>query len=363
MTLPSVAVLTLVVSSVAWGQTYAIDTFAGGSSAKIPGTSASLRGPQSVAVDAAGNVYFATQDNLVLRLDAAKSALVQVAGNLSAGFSGDNGPAIKAQLRHPTGVAVDAAGNLYIADSDNNRVRKVSGGVIATVAGGGNLLGDSGQATKAQLHSPTGVAVDAAGNLYIADSGDNRIRKVSPKGIITTVAGTGSPTPTFGGDNGPATSAQLNNPYGVAVDAAGSLYIAELGDDRIRKISGGVITTVVGNGTEGFAGDNGPATSAELCNPYGIAVDAAGALYIADFCNARIRKVANGTIATIAGNGTGGFGGDKGPATAAQLTIPEGVAVDAAGHVYIADTGNDRIRVLTYTAGGVSVLSALPKPQ
>jgi sugar lactone lactonase YvrE len=219
--------------------------------------------------------------------------------------------------------------------------------VITTVAGGGNFLGDNGQAIKAQLHNPTGVAVDSAGNLFIADSGDNRVRKVNAKGIITTVAGTGSPTPSYGGDNGAATSAQLNNPYSVALDAAGNLYIAELGDDRIRKVTAGVITTVAGNGTEGYGGDNGPATSAKLCNPYEIAVDAAGSLYIADFCNARVRKVANGTITTIAGNGTGGFGGDKGPATEAQLTIPEGVAVDAAGRVYIADTGNDRIRMLT----------------
>jgi sugar lactone lactonase YvrE len=254
-------------------------------------------------------------------------------------------------LRNPTGVAVDAGGNLYIADTDNNRVRKVSGGVITTVAGGGNLLGDNGQATKAQLHSPTGVAVDSAGNIFIADSGDNRVRKVNAKGVITTVAGTGSPTPAYGGDNGPATSAQLNNPYSVALDAAGNLYIAELGDDRVRKVAGGVITTVVGNGVQGYGGDGGPATGAKLCNPYEVAVDTAGSLYIADFCNARIRKVASGTITTIAGTGTAGFSGDKGPAGEAQLTIPEGVAVDASGRVYVADTGNDRIRVLTPAAG------------
>lgn len=340
MRLTFAAILTLFVAACAYGQAYVIDTFAGG-------PPAGLHGPQSVAVDSAGNVYFATQDNVVMRVDASKGAPAPVAGNGSAGFGGDNGPAAKAQLRNPTGVAVDAGGNLYIADTDNNRVRKVSGGVITTVAGGGNMLGDNGQATKAQLHNPTGVAVDAAGNVYIADSGDNRVRKVNAKGIISTVAGTGSPTPSYGGDNGAATSAQLNNPYGVAVDAAGNLYIAELGDDRIRKVTGSVITTVVGNGTEGFGGDNGPATSAKLCNPYEVAVDAAGSLYIADFCNARIRKVANGTITTIAGAGTGGFAGDKGPAGEAQLTIPEGVAVDAAGRVFIADTGNDRIRVLT----------------
>lgn len=340
MTLPSATVLCLALSCCAWGQTYAIDTLAGGNA------SGTLHGPQSVAMDTDGSLFLTTQDNLVLRRDAATGALVTVAGNGTAGYGGDNGPAAKAQLRNPSGVAVDAGGNIYIADTDNGRVRKVSGGVITTVAGGGTMLGDGGPATKARLGNPTGVAVDPDGNLYIADTHDNRIRRVA-KGVITTVAGTGSPTPSVTGDNGPATKADLNNPYGITVDAAGSLYITELGGDRVRKIAGGVISTVAGNGTEGFAGDNGPATAAQLCNPYGVALDAAGALYIADFCNARIRRIANGVITTIAGNGTGGFGGDKGPAGAAQLTIPEGVAVDRAGRVYIADTGNDRIRVLT----------------
>ena len=139
----------------------------------------------------------------------------------------------------------------------------------------------------------------------------------------------------------------MNNPNGIALDASGNVLFTELGGDRIRKVTGAVISTVAGSGEEGFAGDDGPAAKAQLCNPYTIAVDAAGALYVADFCNARIRKIANGVITTIAGNGKGGFGGDKGPATEAQLTIPEGVAVDAAGRVYIADTGNDRIRILT----------------
>lgn len=340
MRLALAAILAWLLSACAYGQAYGIDTFAGGGGA-------GLHGPQAVAADASGNVYFTTQDNMVMRADASKGAPAAVAGSGSAGFGGDGGPAAQAHLRNPTGVAVDAGGNLYIADTGNGRVRKVSGGVITTVAGGGNLLGDNGQAGKAQLHSPTGVAVDAAGNLFIADSGDNRVRKVNAKGIITTVAGTGSPTPAYGGDNGPATNAQLNNPYSVTVDAAGNLYIAELGDDRVRKVTNGIITTVAGNGTEGFGGDGGPATGAKLCNPYQVAVDTAGSLYIADFCNARIRKVTNGTIATIAGNGAGGFGGDKGPAAEAQFTTPEGVTVDASGRVYVADTGNDRIRVLT----------------
>ena len=198
---------------------------------------------------------------------------------------------------------MDSAGNLYIADTGNNRIRKVSNGVITTVAGNGTagFSGDNGPATSAQLYDPAGVAVDSAGNLYIADTGNNRIRKVS-NGVITTVAGNG--TAGFSGDGGPATSAQLNDPQGVAVDSAGNLYIADYrqqphpqGLERRDHHRGG-------NGTPGFSGDNGPATSAQLNYPEGVAVDSAGNLYIADTGNNRIRKVSNGVITTVAGNGT-----------------------------------------------------------
>jgi uncharacterized protein (TIGR03437 family) len=190
--------------------------------------------------------------------------------------------------------------------------------------------------------------VDSTGNLYIGDSNSNRIRKVT-NGVITTVAGDG--TWGYSGDNGPATSAQLSGAWGVAVDSAGNLYIADRMNNRIRKVSNGVITTVAGNGTPGFSGDNGPASNAQLNGPYGVAVDSAGNLYIADTLNFRVRKVSNGVITTVAGSGLtspagGGFGGDYGPATSARLNNPSGVAVDSAGNLYIADTGNDRIRVL-----------------
>ena len=230
---------------------------------------------------------------------------------------------------------MDSAGNLYIADSGNNRIRKVSTGVITTVAGNGNRAsGRQRPGHQRSVNRSSGRRRGRCRELYIADTGNHRIRKVS-NGVITTVAGNG--TAGFSGDNGPATSAQLNHPLGVAVDSAGNLYIADYWNNRIRKVSNGVITTVAGNGNAGFSGDNGPATSAQLNYPTGVAVDSAGNLYIADSHNNRIRKVSNGMITTVAGNGTSGFSGDNGPATSAQLYAPEGVAVDAAGNLYIAD--------------------------
>jgi uncharacterized protein (TIGR03437 family) len=326
-----------------------ITTVAGGGMVSFsgdngPATSAELSNPDAVALDSAGNLYIADGLNYRLR-EVSNGVITTVAGNGTPGFSGDNGPATSAQLQ-PSGVAVDSAGNLYIADSNNCRVRKVSNGVITTVAGDGTpgFGGDNGPATSAWLFYPGGLAVDSAGNLYIADSANFRIRRIS-NGVITTVAGNG--TQGFSGDNGPATSAQLNGPSGVAVDSAGNLYIADYLNNRVRKVSNGVITTVAGNGTQGFSGDNGPATSAQLQYPGGIAVDSAGSLYIADTYNNRVRKVSNGVITTVAGNGTQGYSGDNGPATSAELYYPYGVAVDSAGNVYIVDVGNNRIRLLT----------------
>ena len=259
---------------------------------------------------------------------------------------GDNGPATSARLNAPTGVTVDPNGNLYIADSGNSRIREVSNAVISTVAGNGTpgFSGDNGPAAGAQLANPYGLAIDLAGNLYIADSSNNLVRKVS-NGTIATVAGNG--TPGFSGDNGPAIRAQLASPAGVAVDSGGNLYIADTLNNLVRKVSGGVITTMAGNGTPGFGGDGGPATSAQLYAPSGIAVDSAGNLYIADTYNGSIRKISGGVIATVAGIGTSGFGGDNGPATSAQLDNPYGLAVDSGGRVYAADFDNNRVRVLT----------------
>jgi hypothetical protein len=237
---------------------------------------------------------------------------------------------------------------VYIADSQNNRVRAVntSTGIIKTVAGNGVGLfgGDGGPATSANLHNPTGVAV--FGNfLYIADNQNNRIRMVNlSTGVISTVAGTGAAG--SGGDGGPATSAQLNGPYGVAVDTTGNLYVADTNNNRIREVSGGTITTVAGNGVVGSGGDGGPATSAQLYHPMGVALDTSGDIFIADTDNQRIRKVIGGTISTIAGTGSGGFSCSTGTATSLALNHPTGLSVDSLGFPFIADYGDSCIRVI-----------------
>ena len=303
-------------------------------------TAAELFCPLGVVVDTAGNVYIADSYNNRIRKVTIDGVINTVAGNGTLGFTGDGGPATAAELNYPYGVAVDTAGNLYIADSGNNRVRKVTtDGVINTVAGNGTkgYSGDGGFATEAQLRGPNGVAIDTAGNLYIADEGSNRIRKVTTDGVINTVAGNGGYG--YSGDGGSAKEANLGIPFGIAVDIAGNLYIADRNNNRVRKVTlDGVINTVAGSGMSGYSGDGGAATAAQLYSPSGVAVDTAGNLYIADVNNYRIRKVtAGGVISTVAGNGTSGFSGDGGPATEAKLLFPVGVAVDTADNLFISD--------------------------
>jgi sugar lactone lactonase YvrE len=313
-----------------------------------PAISAQLHDPWDVALDAVGNVFVADTYNHAIRRVSIGGVITTVAGNGTSGFSGDGGVATSAQLNQPTGIALDAVGNMFIADGGNFRVRKVTpGGAIDTVAGGGvgGFTGDGGQATSAKLNRPLGVALDRAGNLFIADYENERVRKVMTGGIINTVAGGG----THGlGDGGPATAAWLHNPAGVAVDAAGNLFIAETWSSRVRKVTAdGVITTVAGNGVEASSGDGGPATSAGLDFPEGVATDGAGNLFIAEFDSSRIRKVTtDGIIHTVAGGGTTGLG-DGGPAASAQLKNPEGIAVDLEGNLIIPDTGNNRVRKVT----------------
>jgi sugar lactone lactonase YvrE len=243
---------------------------------------------------------------------------------LAGGGIGDNGPATNANLSNPTGVVVDTNGNLFIADQENNRVCKVdTNGIITTVAGNGTgtYAGDGGAATNASLYYPTGLALDGKGNLFIADYFNNVIRKVDANGIITTVAGTNSAG--FSGDGGPATNAMFSDPRAVAVDARGNLFIADLGNERVRKVdTNGIVTTYAGTNAYGFGGDGGPATNAILWGPAGVTVDTNGALFISDSSNNRIRKVdTNGIITTVAGTNTAGYFGDGGPATNAACTI------------------------------------------
>lgn len=311
-----------------------------------PASTAQLDGPAGVATDPANDLYIADMYHRRVR-KIANGTITTVAGGGSAPTEG--ALATSVEIAGVGSIAADGAGNIYIADIKNIRVLKVSEGRITTMAGGGKANpGDGGLGTDAVLGYPQGLGVDTAGNLYIADSVNNRIRKLSPDGRIATVAGNG--TAGYSGDDGPAISAQLNYPAAVAADPGGNLYIADLGNNCIRKITDGVITTVAGTGTQGFSGDDGPATSAQLAHPGSVAVDAAGDLYIADTGNNRVRKVSKGPITTIAGDGTYGFDGDGGPATSAQLNLPSDVAVDSAGNVYIADFNNHRVRVLIPSA-------------
>ena len=314
-------------------------------------TSEKINNPYGVAVDSAGNIYIADTSNHRIRKVDTSGNISTVAGNGTGGYSGDGILATSAELYDPMGVAVDSAGNIYIADSGNNRVRKVdaSTGYISTVAGNGTggYSVDGILATSAELYNPTGVAVDSVGNIYIADSYNNRVRKVDTSGYISTVAGTGPQG--YNGDGILATSAELHQPNGVAVDSAGNIYIADFSNQRIRKVnaSTGYISTVAGDGTAAFNGDNSAANLAELNYPNGVAVDSAGNIYIADTINYRIRKVdaSTGDISTVAGKGAPyGYSGDGGAAISAQLYNPEGVVVDSAGNIYIADSGNMRIR-------------------
>jgi uncharacterized protein (TIGR03437 family) len=343
-------------TALGWSQapTFTISTVAGTGHAGDsgdggPAASAELNGPRGVTEDIYGNLYIAEYYGQRVRKVTPGGTITTIAGNGNAGYSGDGGPATSAELSGPYRVTVDLQGNVYIPDSGNSRVRKVSpAGVITTVAGNGadGYAGDGGLATDATLNYPEAVAFDSAGDYYIADEGANVIRKVNTSGIITTAAGTGNPG--YAGNAGPATSATLNGPVGVQVDASGNLYISDQQNNVIRKVTNGIISTFAGNGAFGFAGDGGQAIHAEFAYPASIGLDAAGNLYIPDINNNRIRVVlTDGTIETVAGDGTEGFGGDGGPALEAAIDVPRSVSVAPNGSIYIGDFGNNRVRLLT----------------
>jgi len=296
--------------------------------------------------DAAGNLYFSDLYNERIRKISTNGVISLVAGSGVHGFAGDNGSAIAAQFRYPSGIAIDGSGNLYVADSYNNRIRKIiPGGIITTIAGNGvqGYGGDSGPATAANLNQPSGVTI-ANGSLYIADCWNNAIRKVDlSTGIITTVAGTGVYGNT--GDGGAAISATLRHPQDVKFDLSGNtLYISDSDNNRIRVVSNGIINGFAGTGTAGFFGDNGAAAAARFYSPHGLAVDASGNVYISDTGNNRIRKVTSGIITTVAGSGTPGFSGDGGSPTVASLQLPTAVTLDVNNNLYIDHGWGNRIR-------------------
>lgn len=329
---------------------------------------ADLDSPSDVAVDAKGNVYIAdTGNGRIRRVGTNKIISTLLAKGLSAGGT------FFVDVWSPQSIAVDAQGTLYIADSFNHlMLRLTSKGDVTTFAGGGNSILDGRPASRANfgLAGPIGVAVDTIGNVYVADTWYHRVRRVGIGGIITTIAGwpeepyEGPDKGYFAGDGKPATQAGLNWPSGVAVDAQGNVYIADTWNHRIRRVGkDGIITTIAGSGPIGkengsFSGDGGPATKARLNIPFDVAVDAKGNVYIADSGNNCIRQVGtDGTITTFAGTGTAGFSSDGRPANQSRLNHPTGVAVDAEGNVYIADTDNHLIRRVNAVSGGGTSLT------
>ncbi len=329
-------------------------------------TQARLLPTGGMAVDTGGNLYIAEWTEVVQEVHAGSGIITTVAGNGQGGYSGDGGLAMQAELTQPEGVAVDGAGNVFIADLGNNRVREVhaGSGIITTVAGNGQagFSGDGGPATEAELNLPYGLAVDGAGNLYIGDWDNNRVREVhAGSGVITTAVGNGQRG--YGGDGGPATQAELSlSGSGVAVDSAGNLYVGDSVNHRVREVlaATGVIDTIAGNGQAGFAGDDGPATQAEVGQPESVAVDGAGNVYIDDYSNYRVREVHadSGIITTVAGNGVRGYSGDGGPASQAACLV-EGVAVDSAGNLYIADGSGKRVREVRAGTGVITSIAGM----
>ncbi len=304
---------------------------------------------------------------IIIGSQAQGQIITTIAGNGTASYSGDNGPATLAELYNPDAACVDDSGNVYIADQSNCRIRKInaSTGVITTVAGDGTpgFSGDGLAATNAELNGPAGVVVDSAGNLYIGDDNNGRIRKVTKStGIISTIAGGGSNAGTDGvGDGGQATDASLDAPLNLALDDSGNIYIADHYHERVRKItvSTGIITDIAGNGTLGYSGNGGQATAAELYYPEATAMDDSGNVYIADQWNNVVRKVTvkTGIITNAAGNGNSGYSGDGGQATDAELDIVSGVAVDGSGNIYIADERNNVIREVTKSTGIINTIA------
>jgi hypothetical protein len=312
-------------------------------------TAGALNKPASVAVDKQGNVFIADFYNNVVRKVSPAGIITTIAGNNTEGYCGDGGPATAAKLHGPWGVAADEAGNVYFTDKENHAVRKVNtSGIITTIAGKGKpgYWGDNGPATAALLNHPLGLAVDNAGNIYVADNSNTAVRKINAAGTISTFAGNHKAG--YSGDGGPATAASFKNIRYVACDANGNIFISDTWNSVIRKVNpAGIVSTFAGNHTMKYSGDGGQATAAGIYFPVGITVAADGSLYIADNHNHVIRRVgSDGLISTVVGNGTRGYSGDGGPATASQMANPTSIAIDATGKLYIAEFVHNLIRVV-----------------
>lgn len=316
--------------------------------------------PFSVAVDNSGNLYIGDWYNRVIRKVNPAGISSTFVGTGQPGYSGDGGPAALATMDTPFDIAIAGDGLLYFVDLGNEVVRSVNQqGVIRTVAGTGSwgtgapFIGDGGPAVAAPLYDVQSVAIDQAGNLYIAETAKNSIRVINPQGIIRTLCGQGFLSPGYTGDGGPASQATLNAPADLAVDAAGNLYIADIGNHVIRMITpAGIISTVAGMGVAGYSGDGGPARSALLNRPFGICIGPDGALYIAEEGNFVVRKISpSGVISTIAGTGVEGYSGDGGPALSARLSSLHRLAVDAAGFIYLTDDAHHTVRKIGGCAG------------
>jgi gliding motility-associated-like protein len=315
------------------------------------GTVASFNVPAGVALDILGNLYIADGYNHTIRKITSAGVVTTFAGNGVIGFADGTGTA--ASFCNPTGVALDVSGNVYVADSGNHRIRKITPlGVVTTIAGNGTIGNADGAGTATSFNYPFGVAIDASGNLYVADSGNHKIRKISPTGIVTTLAGSG----VIGATDSIGTAASFAVPVGVAIDTSGNLYVAELNNQIIRKISSvGLVTTLAGSGLPGSNDATGTAASFDL--PYGVAVDTLGNVYVVDGRNNKIRKITpTGVVTTLAGSGA--IGTVDGTGTTASFRYPEGLATDTSGHIYVSDSYNNKIRKITY--GYYSINPALP---
>ena len=341
---------------------------AGGAAAQAPvngvqATTVPLSLPGGLAYDSLGNLYIAATNDHVVRVVSPTGVINTYAGTGAQGYSGDGGAATSAQLDSPAGIAVDSSNNVYIADTHNNRIREVlaSTGAINTIAGTGaaGFAGDGAAATAALLNYPTSVAVDSAGNVYIADTHNHRIREIK-SGTISTVAGDGEQF--YSGDGGLATAAGLDSPNGVAVDSAFNIYIGDTHNQRVRLVtfSTGTITTLAGTGVKTYTADGGPAGSAALARPRGLAIAPNGTLLIADSDNDRVRSVSGGNISTVVGNGQQGYSGDTTLGASSTIDTPRAVAATINNNVVVSDTANGRVRTVDVNGDLITVAGLAP---